>query len=158
MRTACTLTKIENSLLPDKISALFHVVEIIDEMLMSPEEAVIKSAGTNQLRWINRLLETFDGDLTAAILRAAANGHLDMMQRLFVTSNGCHVVPSLCEHGFRGFHERGDIDEASDSSDEGVGENDDLGDDSDESAEDSDNDSIEEQIAVKNRRAIQNAI
>ncbi|ETK73759.1 hypothetical protein L915_19346, partial [Phytophthora nicotianae] len=82
MRTACTLTKIENSLLPDKISALFHVVEIIDEMLMSPEEAVIKSAGTNQLRWINRLLETFDGDLTAAILRAAANGHLDMMQRL----------------------------------------------------------------------------
>ncbi|ETI33439.1 hypothetical protein F443_19883, partial [Phytophthora nicotianae P1569] len=82
MRTACTLTKIENSLLPDKISALFHVVEIIDEMLMSPEEAVIKSAGTNQLRWINRLLETFDGDLTAVILRAAANGHLDMMQRL----------------------------------------------------------------------------
>ncbi|KAF4036023.1 hypothetical protein GN244_ATG12022 [Phytophthora infestans] len=51
-------------------------------MLMTPEEALIKAAGTNQLHWIEHLLDRFDGDLVDAIASAAANGHVDMIIRL----------------------------------------------------------------------------
>ncbi|KAG2970686.1 hypothetical protein PC119_g23583 [Phytophthora cactorum] len=61
------LVRIEGSLFPDKISALVHVLESIDELLMRPEEVAIKFAATNQLLWIDRLLESLDGDLADAI-------------------------------------------------------------------------------------------
>ncbi|KAF1792761.1 hypothetical protein GQ600_22059 [Phytophthora cactorum] len=51
-------------------------------MLMCPEEAAINVAATNQLLWIDRLLESFDGDLADAISNASANGHVDMIKRL----------------------------------------------------------------------------
>ncbi|KUF86757.1 Serine/arginine-rich-splicing factor SR34 [Phytophthora nicotianae] len=51
-------------------------------MLMSPEEGLIKAAGTNQVPWIENLLETYDGDLTDAIVSASANGHVEPLLRL----------------------------------------------------------------------------
>ncbi|EEY59334.1 uncharacterized protein PITG_11336 [Phytophthora infestans T30-4] len=98
---------------------------------MTPEEAVIKAAATNQLLWIDSLLDTFDGDLADAISSAPVNGHVDMMHRL-------------------------PIGEDSDSDDgDFSSESDDFSDDSDEDSEDDD---VEERIADKTRRALQNAV
>ncbi|KUG00331.1 hypothetical protein AM587_10000687 [Phytophthora nicotianae] len=77
MDAECKFVRIEMFL--GNISTLHHVLESIDEMLMSPEEALINAAATNQFQWIEQLLGSSNGDLRDAISSAAANGHVDMI-------------------------------------------------------------------------------
>ncbi|KAF4033562.1 hypothetical protein GN244_ATG14532 [Phytophthora infestans] len=98
-------------------------------MLMTPEEALIKAAGTNQLHWIEHLLDRFDGDLVDAIASAAANGHVDMIVRLV--------------------HEIGERENLPDN------ERDTSEDDSDADSED---EAVAQRTAVKTRRALRNAV
>ncbi|KAE9283519.1 hypothetical protein PF008_g27382 [Phytophthora fragariae] len=67
---------------PDEISALGHILELIDEMLMTREEAVVKAAGTNQLEWLEYLFGEYDGDYVDAVTSAAAKGYVEVVIRI----------------------------------------------------------------------------
>ncbi|KAF4138129.1 hypothetical protein GN958_ATG12738, partial [Phytophthora infestans] len=72
-----TLIRVDCTLFPGRLSSLGHVLEAIDEMLMTPEEALIKSCWNKSITLDRTSLGQYD-----AIASAAANGHVDMIVRL----------------------------------------------------------------------------
>ncbi|KAF4029415.1 hypothetical protein GN244_ATG18854 [Phytophthora infestans] len=114
-------------------------IRLSSEVLMTPEEAVIKAAATNQLLWIDSLLDTFDGDLADAISSAPVNGHVDMMHRLVREIGKLAANDGDDSDGFSD-----DSDESSDSYESSYDSDDSSETDngSDSSSEDSDDDSV----------------
>ncbi|GMF26392.1 unnamed protein product [Phytophthora lilii] len=74
--------RLVNVRFPEKIAALSHTLELVDEMLMSTPEAIIKAAQTNQLTWLKYLVHEYDPNLSEAVIAAASNGHTEAVMYL----------------------------------------------------------------------------
>ncbi|GMF46325.1 unnamed protein product [Phytophthora fragariaefolia] len=94
----CNLSRLENFPFPDEVAALEHVLELIDEMLMPLEEAVVKAAGTNRVDWLEHLFEDYDGDFMDAVTAAASKGYQEavicMVQEIDWRENGGDIDQS----------------------------------------------------------------
>ncbi|RLN53300.1 hypothetical protein BBJ29_000454 [Phytophthora kernoviae] len=73
---------------PDEITALVHVLEQIDELLMLPREALAKAVEAENLQWLAFLLHKFGFDPLDSVASAAANGRLDSVIFLLSKASG----------------------------------------------------------------------
>ncbi|GMF35470.1 unnamed protein product [Phytophthora lilii] len=74
--------RLKLSNLPLKLVISPDVLELIDELLMSPEEAVTKAAQTTKVEWLDELLCRFNCDVSAVAVAAATNGSLSVVRVL----------------------------------------------------------------------------
>lgn len=75
-------TGLKDARVPAKILALPHVVEALNAMLMSPEEAMMEAAAAGQLKRLKKLHDEWDCDFfqpSDAAVVASANGQLDVV-------------------------------------------------------------------------------
>ncbi|KAF1788726.1 hypothetical protein JG687_00014472 [Phytophthora cactorum] len=61
---------------------LSHVLKQISTFLLSPEEALVEAASTNQLDWLQNLLERYDTHIPDAVLLAASIGDVGTLEIL----------------------------------------------------------------------------
>ncbi|KAL4158846.1 hypothetical protein PRNP1_004620 [Phytophthora ramorum] len=59
-----------------------HILKQIDELLMTPEEAMEEAARTGQLDWLDELLVEYDCSVPNPFVVAAANGQLNIVRVL----------------------------------------------------------------------------
>ncbi|TDH67909.1 hypothetical protein CCR75_009246 [Bremia lactucae] len=104
------LTRILATHLPAEISSLEHVMKLIDDLLMAPENALIKAAANNSVEWFEHLLQSYNIELVDAIASAAASGHVDVIHRLM------HDILEREQARIRA--ERSEYDDSSDDEDE----------------------------------------
>lgn len=78
-------TGLKDARVPAKILALPHVVELLNAMLMAPEEAMMEAAATGQLERLKKLLDEWNCGFfrpSNAAVAASANGQLDVVKFL----------------------------------------------------------------------------
>ncbi|KAL3670341.1 hypothetical protein V7S43_004651 [Phytophthora oleae] len=63
--------RLKNVSLPYEITALPHVLSLLDTLLMTPEEALREAIVTNHLKWVQEILNRFPGDFSDAMAEAA---------------------------------------------------------------------------------------
>lgn len=70
--------RLVNAAFPVEIAALMHVLKQLDELLMTPEEAIVEASATGQLKWGKSITKRFAVPLgmEEAVVMAATNGHL----------------------------------------------------------------------------------
>ncbi|KAG1713257.1 hypothetical protein DVH05_000977 [Phytophthora capsici] len=90
--------RLKNVPLPDKISALSHVLNFLDILLMTPGEALSVAIEINDLEWVQQMLDKFPCDYTDAMEQAAGLNRLDVVNLITTSmSIGNRFVNNPCK-------------------------------------------------------------
>ncbi|KAG1713262.1 hypothetical protein DVH05_000982 [Phytophthora capsici] len=71
--------RLKNVPLPDEISPLPHILNLLDKLLMTPEEALRVAIQKNNLKWVQQILDRFPCDYSEAMEQAAGLNGMDVV-------------------------------------------------------------------------------
>ncbi|EGZ18580.1 hypothetical protein PHYSODRAFT_256456 [Phytophthora sojae] len=74
--------KLKGVRLPVDIAALAHVLQQLEDLLLSPDEAMLEAAAFGHVTWVQELLGSFECELLEPLHVAAANGHAEVLEAL----------------------------------------------------------------------------
>ncbi|KAG7397436.1 hypothetical protein PHYBOEH_000715 [Phytophthora boehmeriae] len=112
--TKLLFARLKDVRFPDEIAGLVHILEEIDELLMSPTEALAKAVKAGKLEWLAFLLDTFEFDPLNSVASAAANGQRDSVVFL-LSQAGDHENPGDSEESLSNDDEDSESDDDEDS-------------------------------------------
>ncbi|KAG1713261.1 hypothetical protein DVH05_000981 [Phytophthora capsici] len=87
--------RLKNVPLPDGISALSHVLNLLDMLLMTPEEALSVAIETNDPTWVQQILDRFPCDYSEAMEQAAGLNRLDIVNLIISDIVKCSNEASM---------------------------------------------------------------